>query len=279
MNPIVITGPSGWIGSAFLAMLAAQIGEEWPRHVRLFGTTSRLHSAPDGTCVPIRPLDEIGAADTEGAVVIHLAYLTKEKAALLGDRRFLDTNLAIDDALLAAIRLGRPRGVFVASSGAASLAADGRDRHPYGMCKLMQEDRFLRFGAETDVPVLAGRIFNLSGPFINKLESYAISSLLTQAFESGTIRITAPRPVYRSYLHVGDLCALIMLMLERRMAPARPMDFCGTEVVEMMDIASAAARVAGLRHDAILRDAVDTPCPTSTSAIRRQREARPSPAG
>lgn len=253
---LVITGPTGWIGTVFLAQLA-RANAQWPRGVTLFGSSARQVDAPDGTSFAMRSFDTIGPKDVEGALVLHLAYLTKEKVELLGERAFFDTNSAIDERLLAACRDGRPRGVFVASSGAAALAERGRDRHLYGMCKLLQEDRFLDFGAKAGVPVLAGRIYNLGGPWINKLSAYAISNMLVQAFDTGAVRINATVPVYRSYLHVEDLCALVLAGLEDGLAPGRPVDLCGAEIVEMAHVAEEVVRVAGLGAVAIVREPLD----------------------
>jgi nucleoside-diphosphate-sugar epimerase len=205
----------------------------------------------------MRSLDTISAKDVEGALVLHLAYLTKEKVERLGEQAFFHTNSAIDERLLAACREGHPRGVFVASSGAAALAEQGRDRHLYGVCKLLQEDRFLDFGAKAGAPVLAGRIFNLGGPWINKLSAYAISDMLVQALDTGAVHINATVPVYRSYLHIGDLCALVLAGLEDGLSPGRPLDLCGSEIVEMADVAEEVARVAKLEATAVTRGSVD----------------------
>jgi nucleoside-diphosphate-sugar epimerase len=223
---------------------------------RLFGSTARDVTTPDGTVLPMRALDTLTGADVDGAAVIHLAYLTKEKVETLGERRFTDTNLAIDDAVLAAFEGGRPRGVFVASSGAAALAETARDRHPYGLAKLRQEDRFLAWGARAGVPVLAGRIFNIAGPYINKIESYAIGSFFVQAQRDGAIRVAATVPVFRSFLHVDDLAALMVAATMRGVGRPAAVDLCGAEVLEMGDIAAAVAA----RHGdvPVLREAVNT---------------------
>lgn len=254
-TPIVLTGPSGWIGKALIAHLFASEPAALSR-LRLFGSAAGELGAPDGSRLPVRPLGGIEPADVAGALVVHLAYLTKEKADILGERRFFDTNLSIDEALLRAVRAGSPRAMFVASSGAASLAESGRDRHPYGIAKLLQEDRFLAYARSTGVPVLPGRIFNIAGPHINKLGSYAISSFLTQARERGVIAIDARVPVYRSYLHVDDLCALITRSLETGEAPDEPVDLCGTEIVEMGRLARLVADEIRLDRARITRGPV-----------------------
>ncbi|WP_374944719.1 NAD-dependent epimerase/dehydratase family protein [Sphingomonas sp.] len=256
-RPVVITGPTGWIGRAMLMRLAHARGPGWGASVRLFGSRTSDLTAADGSVLPVRPLETLTGADVEGAIVVHLAYLTKEKAELLGERRFIDTNLGIDDRLLAALEEGAPHAVFVASSGAAALAAQGRDRHPYGLAKLRQEDRLLAWGARTGVPVIAGRIWNIAGPFMNKAESYALGNMLTQARTTGTIRVAAAVPVFRSFLHVGDLCDLALSALSAGIGCAAPVDLCGAEALEMGDLAARVAALVGLGDAAITRPPID----------------------
>lgn len=255
--PVVVTGPTGWIGQALLMRLAQRRGPGWARSVRLFGSRTGELIAADGSVLPVQPLDTLTGTDVEGALVVHLAYLTKEKAEQLGERQFTDTNLAIDDRLLAALDRGRPRAMFVASSGAAALAADGRDRHPYGLTKLRQEDRLLAWGTGAGVPVLVGRIWNIAGPYMNKTGSYALGDMLTQARGTGGIRINAAVPVFRSFLHVGDLADLVLLALARGIGRPAPVDLCGAEALEMGDIAERVAALVGLADNAIDRPPVD----------------------
>ena len=261
--PLVVTGPGGWIGTALLAVLARQHGAGWSERVRLFGASPRTLTMPDGSALAVRALASIGPEDVAGADLVHLAYLTREKADELGAEAFFATNRAIDDAVLAACAAAPPRAIFVASSGAAAMAECGRDRHLYGICKLLQEDRFLALGAASGVPVLAGRIYNLGGPWINKLGSYAISAMLLQALVDGTIDILAATPVYRSYLHVGDLGALVLAALDRGIGAARPVDLCGSEVVEMADLAARVAAAVGIGPAAIRRPLLDHAQPSA----------------
>jgi nucleoside-diphosphate-sugar epimerase len=249
---IVITGASGWIGNALLARIARNYGSGWSHRVTLFGQSAREYRAPDGTMLQMRALSTIDGADIEGALVIHLAYLTKEKVDTLGERVFTDTNLDIDDHMLRALAAGCPHAVFIASSGAAALAEQGIDRHPYGLCKLRQEDRFLAWSTKSGIAILAGRIFNLAGPYINKIESYAIGSFILQAKTKGAIEIEAQIPIFRSFLHVDDLCAMILGAADRAIGYDVPIDLCGAEVLEMGDIAALTASLSS-RHVTVAR--------------------------
>jgi nucleoside-diphosphate-sugar epimerase len=222
--------------------------------VALFGSRDGTIEVP-GTDImlPIRALSSIRPDDVAGAHLVHLAYLTKDKVETVGEAAFRKTNSAIDEAVLAAISVATPASLFVASSGAASLAENGADRHPYGLAKLEQEARFLDWGKVSGTPVLSGRIFNLAGPYINKLTAYAVSDFAQQALAEKRIQIRATQPLFRSMLHVDDLCRLILRAARSAIGYSRPIDFCGWEVLEMQDIA---ALVAAAVNDAV---AIDRP--------------------
>lgn len=240
----IITGPTGWIGRALLALLhkagdpdALAAGES----VALFGSrtaTMQVHGGPE---LPIRPLTDIGSADVAGAHVIHLAYLTKDRLGQMGADEFRATNTAIDQAVLDAAGAAHPASLFVASSGAAREAQNGRDLNAYGLAKLEQEARFAQFASNSGVPVLCGRIFNLAGPHINKLQDYAISNFALQAMGDGPIRIAAAHPVFRSFLHVEDLCRLILRAARAHWGQDNALDLCGAEVLEIQEIATRVA--------------------------------------
>lgn len=237
---VVLTGPTGWIGRSLLDMLH---DSEHPDRlldgetVRLFGSSAGSVTTRTGHSIAVDPLSGISPADVEGAHVIHLAYLTKDKVAVVGEEPFWQTNRAIDDSLLAALTASRPASLFVASSGAAQLAESGSDFHPYGLAKLEQEQRFLDYAKASGVPTLCGRIYNLGGPNINKLQDYAISNFAVQALEGGPVRIAADKPVLRSFLHVDDLCTMIIRAGRTALNQDRAIDLCGTEIVELQHVA------------------------------------------
>lgn len=248
MDRWVVTGPTGWIGQALLALLANEgdvdalcVGDE----LALFGSRAATIALPNGRRLAVRPLSEIESADVSGANVVHLAYLTKDKVTALGEAAFRAGNDAIDAALLRALEQAPPAALFVASSGAAHLAEKGEDLHPYGVMKVEQELRFLDFGASHHIPVLCGRIWNVAGPYINKLDAYAVSNFTVQAMERGAIRIDARLPVFRSFLHVTDLCRLIVRALRHGQGSSKPVDLCGNTVLEMGEIANMVASEIG----------------------------------
>jgi len=249
----VITGPTGWIGAAALAWLRRILGQEaFHRQVAAFGSSQRTITV-EGEPFAVRALADLRPADVEGAIVYHLAYLTRDKIGGVSDADYVTRNLAIDDALFSAIEAGRPAGLFVASSGAAKEVERGGSKDFYGLLKLAQEERAQKFGQRTQAPVFVGRIFNISGPYVNKHNLYALASFITQALDTGEIRVEAPIPVYRSYVHVLDMIAVVAATLVDDAAPGEAVDISGQEVLEMQDIAEGAARAVGLNFDVVRR--------------------------
>lgn len=249
----VITGPTGWIGAAALAWLRRALGEEgFRRQVKAFGSSAREITV-EGEPFTVRALGDLRPADVEGAIVYHLAYLTRDKIGGISDADYVARNLAIDDAVFYAIEAGRPAGLFVASSGAAREVERGGSKDFYGLLKLAQEERAQKFGQRTRTPVFVGRIFNIAGPYVNKHNLYALASFVSQALDTGEIRIEASIPVYRSYVHVLDMIAVIAATLVGGDAPSEAVDISGQEVLEMQDIAEGAARAVGLNFDVVRR--------------------------
>jgi nucleoside-diphosphate-sugar epimerase len=239
-----------------MAELAVRLGPQWPERVKVFGSSERAVSFVQGTII-VRDLRNLKPDDVEGQTLLHLAYRGAEQTSA-GANAFVADNQAIDDLVLRAMEAGRPSAVFVSSSGAAAQAAAGVGGGLYGATKLVQEARFLDFAAQRQVQTLVGRVFNVAGPYANKLESYALSAFIEQALSTGEIWIHAQCPVFRSYLHVCDLASLVLGELElQEPLPVRPVDMCGALVVEMNDLASEVAHYLGLKVDAINRPPVD----------------------
>lgn len=253
---VVITGPTGWIGSAFVALLNELHGPQAAERVHLFGSRSSTLSGELGGHT-VRPLSSLTPADIEGRIVIHLAYQTKDKLAVLSAADYAARNLEIDGFVLEAMKAARPAGVFVASSGAARDAERGTARDLYALLKLAQEDTFLRAGEAAGIPILPARIFNISGPFGNKPELYALSNFILQGKHSGRIQINAPVLVYRSFIDVMDLVAVALASLAAGRGASAAVDFAGPHVVEMQEIAEAAASAVNLSPACIVRPSLD----------------------
>ncbi len=230
---ITITGATGWLGLALLDMIHRQSRGGARDRVHLYGSKARIITGPGGREYRIQALTDVVHADLRGHLVFHFAALTRDRVGDMTAADFRAASRAIDDAVLHAIERTPPHAVFAASSGAAAVHDE-----PYADAKRQQEQRFL----STGVPVLAGRLYNLAGPHINKLHGYALSSCIVQARDTGRIVLAADHPVYRSYAHVEDVLSLVLAALQTGVGRDAPFDLAGDQVVELQDIAVAVTR-------------------------------------
>jgi nucleoside-diphosphate-sugar epimerase len=71
--PIVLTGPTGWIGNAFVNYAHSRFGADAISSARFYASQARAHVFPGGLKADLKGLEDLKPADIEGAVVIHLA--------------------------------------------------------------------------------------------------------------------------------------------------------------------------------------------------------------
>lgn len=181
-----VTGATGWLGRAAVAVLSARGAE-----VVAFASRER-----DG----VRALAEL--PNTEHDVLLHFAYVTRDHlgGGTLAD--YVAANTAITGLVRDAIVRHQP-AVFYSSSGAAErpgvLAED-----PYGVLKRLDE-HVLRDASGGRCAV--ARVFNVAGPHVTKPGAFLLTDLVTQGLAGGPLRLRSNHPVVRSYVDVEDLAA------------------------------------------------------------------------
>jgi nucleoside-diphosphate-sugar epimerase len=213
---IVITGAGGWLGLATLDMLERALGPELGGRVCCFGSSSRGLLLRSGTRVQQRPLDGLAELERRPTLLMHLAFLTKDRAESMTESAYVEANRALSQHVLGALDRIGVTGLFVASSGAAAVADDPSQppaMRLYGRLKRADEEMFESWARETGARAAIARIFNLSGPYINKPDRYALASFIVDALAERPIEIRAPRRVVRGYVAVEDLVALAFSIL------------------------------------------------------------------
>ena len=219
-------------------MLERTLGAAFDQQVSAWASRERTVQLRSGRSVPVRALGDAQPGDTDGALVLHFAFLTRDRIADLGADAFTDANRAITRTVLDLFAAGAPRALVYASSGAAHAADE-----PYGIAKQHDEAAFReacdRVGASCVIP----RIFSISGPYMTKPTLYALGDLILQAQRDDRLRIRAAHPVIRSYVAAADLLALCLAAAAE---PTQDLVFdSGGEIVEVGDLADAVRRVAG----------------------------------
>lgn len=239
---VLVTGAGGWLGQVALEMLADALGEAWRSRVIAFGSRRRDLMLRDGRQVRQRPLADLPAMSRTPSLLLHFAYLTREKTTAMPLDAYASTNRALS---LLAVDGGAAVGVersFSISSGAVHEAlARPRDADPrllYGRLKLEEESLFERFSeAAPGRRSFVARLFNLSGPYINKLDSYALASFICQA-RDGCIQVRARHPVLRSYTSASNLLGVAMgQLLAEDASPFLRVETAGDRVVEVGELA------------------------------------------
>lgn len=245
---ILITGASGWLGQAALELLTQSLGPESASRVLAFGSTHRLLRLRNGITVPQHPLTTLAALPPQPSLLLHFAYLTREKTSQMTVEDYATANRQITRLALEGGQAVGMQRAFLVSSGAvhAALAApdDPAPALQYGRLKLEDESLFHSFAhADAAHRVFTARLFNLSGPYINKIDAYALASFIQQA-RSGQITVHATHPVLRSYTSVENL---LHLAFEELLADEANRWTCvetaGDHVVEMAELADAVRTV------------------------------------
>jgi len=262
-RPIVITGASGWLGLATLDLLERALGAAFGERVHCFGSAARDLDLGGGRLVRQHALADLASLDRPGAWVLHFAFLTKDRAEAMDDAAYRAANQRISDTVVAALDAIDAAAVFVASSGAAYKAEDpaaAPAMRLYGAMKRDDEDRFADWATARGKRAVIGRIFNITGPFINKHQAYAMASFILDALAARPIEVRAPREVVRGYVAIRELVSLIFALLGD--APSGVVRFdTGGEALEL----GAVARVVA---DALQGPGVDRAAITDPAADR-----------
>lgn len=246
---IAITGASGWLGRATLDLLERALGDTFAARVSCYGSASRMIDLGDGRQVPQRPLAELGALEAQRIWVLHYAFYTKERAEAMDEAAYRAANAAISDTVIAALDRIDAEAVFVASSGAASKADDplaSPAMRLYGAMKRDDETRFADWAEARERRAVIGRIFNLTGPYMNKHDAYAMASFIRDALGLRPIRVNAPREVVRGYVAIRELMSLVFALLAQEGPLGAVIRFeSGGEALELGEVARITALALG----------------------------------
>jgi len=255
---VVVTGASGWVGRAALELLGHSLGPDWRDRVEAFGGSARRLILRDGLEIWQRPLAELGQLLPQPSLLLHFAYLAREKTADRSPEDYVESNRGITRVVLEATARAGVERIFFTSSGAVHAALNApTSTDPalmYGRLKLEDEALFASFAqAASKRTALVVRLFNLSGPYLNK--PYALSSFIEQA-GAGHIRVQARSAVTRSYTSVANLLAVgLGHLLSDEAEPFLCVETAGEREVEMSDLAEAVRAVvnpgAGIERAAL----------------------------
>jgi nucleoside-diphosphate-sugar epimerase len=256
---IAIAGAGGWIGLATLDLLEKALGDDLGSRVSCYGSAARTLTLRSGRRVPQSPLADLASLDAPRIWLLHYAFQTKDRAEAISEEAYRAANDAISATVLDAVNRLPVEAIFVASSGAATKADDpaaSAAMRLYGGMKRDDEDRFAAWGEAHGRRAVIGRIFNITGPYINKHQAYAIANFILDALSGGDIHVRAPREVFRAYVAIRELVSLVFAMMAEPDRGVARFD-SGGDVMELGGVAAAVA--AALHGGSVVRAAITDP--------------------
>jgi nucleoside-diphosphate-sugar epimerase len=233
---VLIIGATGWFGRTATALMAG-LGNA------TMNISSRARTYEAGPVSATSVEWQWDAVQRfEPTTIIDCAFLTRDLVSSMTMQQYVQTNSDLTANLLAAARLQSVRRVMTISSGAAVHPVDAltqsMDENPYGRLKREAERALGELAAERGIAAVVARAWSVSGAFVLKPRSYALSDMIMQAAE-GAIRITAPMEVFRRYVSVDDLLAVSLAAAEA----TTPIVDSGGPLVEMHELAEAVRAV------------------------------------
>lgn len=243
---IVVTGAGGWLGLATLELLDNALGAAFADRVVAYASRARDVTLRSGTVVALRPLVDIACLPPRPTLVLHLAFLTKDRVASMDEAAYREANAALSASVLAALDAIGATGVFVASSGAARSAGDAAATPAmrlYGELKTHDETLFADWAQQTGRTAVVTRIFNVAGPYINKPGHYALAAFVADALVARPIAVQAPHRVVRSFVAIRELMSLVLALLLG--GPGIVRFDTGSDELELADLAAAVAAELG----------------------------------
>ena len=258
ITPVII-GSSGWLSTAaqnYFRSSSTPFSEPI-----VIGSKERVCNQFGNTILPLEHAAQLLSTVTDSELVVfHFAYLTQEKVGKDVDG-YLSCIDDINERVISIMDQLPVSGFVYASSGAAgidysSAPEKSAGKAVYGTKKLSDEILFRELCDKHDIDYLAPRIFSLGGNYINKLHGYAISNMILQALKSGEINIHAKSPVWRSYIDVYDLFAVLVKRLEMG-GQAGLLSGCFDATLdvtaEMQDLALSVCRHFEMNFEKIIR--------------------------
>lgn len=191
---VLITGSTGWFGTAFIKLLPDNI----PR-MTLDVRRQSLESAL------------AQARDFQPTLVANFAFVTAERASSMEEQEFRDTNAELSRVYLELSNIDSVERSMTVSSGVVNVPASrlSRKRRIYADIKRAEEAAIIQQKAPGKSWTIL-RAYSVSGPDVRLPHAYAMSNFVLQAL-SGCIEIHSNQLMYRRYVSVSDALAVSLL--------------------------------------------------------------------
>lgn len=210
---ICITGASGWIGKETSELLFTTLGSDFQNRVTLVTSKGDDISLRSGSFGSISWDNFVQNGDFD--LILHFAFLNQDRVKELGAELFVEINRKITSGVLHVASRNLSGDILAASSGAASsYKSDLKSSSSYEVysgIKNEMESRFLLSGNFRHLGLM--RIWNISGIYAKLEAPYALSSFITQAMRSDTIRVNVAPETLRTYVNAQEMIWVYLMSL------------------------------------------------------------------
>ena len=237
---IVISGGTGWIGQSLVEEL---IESEYCTTEQIILISSKNENIKISNEIIRTNTWENLDFESQVQCYFDLAFQTQDKLAVLGEAKYVKENEQIIEKSVNFIKIYKPESIFLASSGAVygeDLSSTPKPISTYGRLKLMQELRISNTAAEENINLIIGRLFNLSGRYINKFQTFAIAQMINSAMNQGFIKVLANHQVFRRYSDINQLIRLILKLLNSK---TNVVFDSGGPLIELRELASEIKKI------------------------------------
>jgi nucleoside-diphosphate-sugar epimerase len=239
---VTITGATGWLGKSTLEVLLAS-GHEMTKVIALASAERKIKLA-GGYTIQAHAISSPPPEIAETEILIHLAYLTRDKAESTGFDKYVLTNLDLTSIALSWLEKYPIKSFVTVSSGARNNQATGNPEtdlraNPYGFLKRIDELIFEDHCKRRGINSVITRLWGATGVDMQDASKYAIGDFVISALTKNEITITSGHKVVRRYVDSREFMDVCVRLAKS--GKSENFDSGGPEV-EIGELASEIAR-------------------------------------
>lgn len=246
---IVIFGANGWIGKALLDFLITNNLSSKDNIIAISSSVKNI-VLRNGDSIKCISIEEALKLSLKNVIFFHLSFLLKDVVAKMPLEQYIKGNEKIREDATNLIEHFKPSKIICTSSGAVyeenRKIADSIEKNPYGYLKYQDEIYFANLSKKIGCGLIIPRIFNIAGPYINKLDIYAIGNFIVQILENKKITVNANNAVVRSYIHVFDLIKILLNCANDENNDLVLFDSVNKDEIELAELAQLVLKVTNI---------------------------------
>ena len=260
---LLITGGAGFIGSN---LAAAALDDGHSVTVVDDLSTGRADAVPAGVRFVEASIEDTPVLTTAMAgvdAVVHLGPLGSVPRSVANPVRSHEANVNGTISVLEAARAADVEHLVFSSSSSVyglntKLPKNERDwvrpMSPYAASKLAAEQYVLSYQTVYRLPAVVFRLFNVYGPGQRPGHAYSavIPTFADRILRSEPVTINGDPQISRDFTYVGDVCAVLLDALSRRVTAPEPINLAFGRPTTLGQLIAALATITGREAETII---------------------------